>query len=107
MVGGSVSSFGNSISGGLVYRNAVLSSGSQVINCLSTAVVEGGGGFCGVNEGVITNCYYDSETSGQSDTGKGLPRTTAQMNREQQIQQLAVMLCTQAGMMKYGTLEQI
>jgi hypothetical protein len=27
----------------------------------------------------VINSYYDSETSGQSDTGKGEPRTTAQM----------------------------
>lgn len=37
------------------------------------------GGFCGVNTATITNSYYDSDTSGQSDTGKGLPRTTAQL----------------------------
>ena len=30
-------------------------------------------------ETIITNSYYDSVTSGQSDTGKGEPRTTAQM----------------------------
>ena len=34
-----------------------------------------------ISSGTITNSYYDSETSGQSDTGKGLPRTTAQMKQ--------------------------
>ena len=38
------------------------------------------GGFCGFNNGSITDCYYDQNTSGQSDnTGKGTPKTTAQM----------------------------
>lgn len=55
---------------------------NRFTNCMSLGTVQGTkrvGGFCGTNAGVITNCYYDSETSGQSDTGKGLPRTTAQM----------------------------
>jgi len=37
------------------------------------------GGFAGVNEGQILNCYYSKEASGQSDTGKGIPASNAEM----------------------------
>lgn len=38
------------------------------------------GGLIGINYGgAVTASYYNSETSGQSDTGNGEPRTTAQM----------------------------
>lgn len=42
---------------------------------LDTAI----GGFVAVNNGTVTDCLYNSETSGQNDTGKGEPRTTAQL----------------------------
>lgn len=51
-------------------------------NCYSMGAVSGVsnvGGFSGLGAGTMTNCYYDKDTSGKSDTGKGLPRTTAQM----------------------------
>lgn len=45
--------------------------------------VANSGGFCGDNTTTtITNCFYDSQTSGQSDTGKGEPRTTSQMQQQ-------------------------
>jgi uncharacterized protein (TIGR02145 family) len=38
------------------------------------------GGFCAVDSaGVIISSFYDQETSGLSDTGKGQPKTTAEM----------------------------
>lgn len=39
------------------------------------------GGFCGEKSGspTFTTCYYDTTISGRTDTGKGEPRTTAQM----------------------------
>jgi hypothetical protein len=41
------------------------------------------GGFMGYKSGgTITSCYYDSITSGQSDTSKGTPKTTAQMKQQ-------------------------
>jgi len=40
------------------------------------------GGLVGVNSGTVTSSYYDSETSGQSDTGKGDPKTTAEMKSQ-------------------------
>jgi len=39
------------------------------------------GGFVGTNEETLIGGYYDSETTGQSDVGKGVPRTTAQMEQ--------------------------
>jgi hypothetical protein len=40
------------------------------------------GGLVGLSNGAtVTVSYYNSETSGQSDTGKGEPRTTAQMRQ--------------------------
>ncbi len=53
-------------------------------NCYSTGTVSGSatmGGLIGLDAGgnTFTNCFYDSETSGFSDTGKGTPKTTAEM----------------------------
>ncbi|MCW2276813.1 S-layer homology domain-containing protein [Heliophilum fasciatum] len=37
------------------------------------------GGLVGQNSGTVTESFYDQYTTGQSDTGKGEPKTTAQM----------------------------
>ena len=39
------------------------------------------GGFAAYkdNDAIISGCYYDSDISGQSDTGRGTPKTTAEM----------------------------
>jgi len=37
------------------------------------------GGFIGNNSGTVNYCYYDTNTSGCTDTGKGIPKTTAEM----------------------------
>lgn len=60
------------------YSNLILT------NCYSTGLITGVdecGGLLGYVDTPfhITNCFYDSETSSQSDTGKGVPKTTAQM----------------------------
>lgn len=50
--------------------------------CYSIGVVTGSrstGGIVGENNGVVTASYYNSETSGQTDTVKGTPVTTADM----------------------------
>jgi hypothetical protein len=66
--------------GGLVGLN---DSTAEIDNCYAVGYVTGGvevGGLVGSNAGVTpTACYYDSQTTGQSDTGKGDPRTTNQM----------------------------
>jgi len=59
----------------------------DISNCYSVGVVSGSsyiGGFCGYKEQThtMTSCYYDSETSGRSDTGKGEPKTTVQMKQQ-------------------------
>lgn len=40
------------------------------------------GGITGSNSYTVTNCYYDSEVTGCSDTGKGTPKTTAEMKSQ-------------------------
>lgn len=53
---------------------------SVFTNCASVGVMTGiTAGFCGINNGAISNCYFDKETSGNNNATKGLPRTTAQM----------------------------
>ena len=36
-------------------------------------------GIVGYNDGLVRHCYYDKNTTGRSDTGKGSPKTTAEM----------------------------
>ncbi|MCL2290892.1 MAG: InlB B-repeat-containing protein, partial [Bacteroidetes bacterium] len=60
---------------------------SHISNCYATGNVTGNeyvGGLVGNHfMGTIYNCFYDSQTSGQSDnTGKGIPKTTAQMKQQ-------------------------
>ena len=70
--------FGNGNEGGLIGYNM-----GGVYHCYSTGRVDGynnRGGLIGHNdEGTVSNSFYDKETSGRSDTGKGIPRTTIQM----------------------------
>lgn len=60
-----------------------IGSPDDVIHCYSVGPVSGDadtGGFAGkIGSVQIKSCYYNSETSGQSDTGKGFSRTTSQM----------------------------
>ena len=64
--------------GGLVGQSQ-----SNIANCYSTGYINAhieAGGLIGHTEGVVSFCYYDSETSGRSDNdGRGQPRTTAEM----------------------------
>lgn len=79
-----VSSSGTDYSGGLV---GVLYSGS-VYHSYSIGKVEATGynsigGLVGISvSAAITNSYYDSQTSGQIDTGKGTSQTTAEMKQQ-------------------------
>ncbi|WP_438434978.1 GLUG motif-containing protein [Gorillibacterium sp. sgz500922] len=62
--------------GGLVGGNIM----GQIQNSYSVGAVTSGGGLVSSNNGgTITGSYYDKNTSGQSDTGKGTPKTTAEM----------------------------
>jgi hypothetical protein len=71
--------------GGLVGR---VNTAGAVSNSYATGSVPTGtmtwpnGGLVGwLNSGTVTNGYYDSETTGHSDTGKGIPKTTAEMKQ--------------------------
>ena len=65
--------------GGLVGCNR---EGAQIVNSYASGPVSGTtevGGLVGkLYDAVITASYYDTETAGQSDTGKGIPLTTAE-----------------------------
>ena len=72
--------------GGLVGDNGYSVTTTIVENCYSTGNVSGSGGdvggLAGRNAGSVTASYYNSETSGKSDTGKGEPKTAAQMKSQ-------------------------
>ncbi len=76
--------------GGLMGRNHSDSSTrlSTVTRCYSINLVtgyKGVGGLIGESDlrvSVVTSSYYDTETSGCSDTGKGEPKTTAEMKQQ-------------------------
>ncbi len=61
--------------GGLVGKNY-----GTIEHCYSTGFVSDNavrGGLVGSkNSGTVINSYYDADTSGQNDTGKGIPRST-------------------------------
>ena len=88
---GSVSGVG--IIGGLV--GIIITSGftnvinSTITNCYSTGLVSGTGadidGFIGVffsDSEIVTNCYWDIETSGLTTSARGEGRTTTQMKQK-------------------------
>lgn len=71
---------GESLVGGLVGAN----NNGIVSDCYAAGEVGGAGstgigGLVGWNGGEIYSSYYDTDTTGQEDTGKGEPRTTEEM----------------------------
>jgi len=60
---------------------------SKITNCYSIGAVSANkyfSGFVGyIYSSTIISSYYDSETSGYSDTGKGTPKTTAEMKQQE------------------------
>lgn len=67
--------------GGLVGYNE--GSVTESYSVGSASGISGIGGLVGYNNGgSISGSYYDMNTSGQSDTGKGTPKTTAQMQTQ-------------------------
>lgn len=60
----------------------------NITNCYSASPITGNwrvGGILGHDmsgENRVFSCYYDSVTSGQSDTDKGTPKTTAEMKQQ-------------------------
>ncbi|MBS4032473.1 MAG: S-layer homology domain-containing protein [Clostridiales bacterium] len=73
--------FGSGNEGGLIGYNQ-----GGVQYCYSAGKVDGYnniGGLVGHNDGgTVSYSYYDKETSGRSDTGRGIPRTTSQMKTQ-------------------------
>jgi len=69
-----------SYTGGLVGYNSV---DGYITNSYAVGRVQGfGGGLVGYNSSnnsIITNSYYDSQTSNKSDIGKGIPKPTEYM----------------------------
>ncbi|MBU9723244.1 MULTISPECIES: Ig-like domain-containing protein [Bacillaceae] len=70
---------GIDVVGGLVGSNS-----APIVNSYAVGTVNGEsnpGGLIGIGStgSSITNSFYDSETSGQSDTGKGVPKSTEEM----------------------------
>ena len=69
---------GNNHTGGLVGFN----NGVTVTHCYSTGSVSANfdfGGLVGENTGSVSDSFYDAQTSGCNDTGKGTPRSTVEM----------------------------
>jgi len=59
---------------------------ATVENCYSTASVTGNtdvGGLIGANFGTITDCYWDTESSGQSSSAAGTGLTTSEMQGQE------------------------
>ncbi|WP_028308141.1 S-layer homology domain-containing protein [Desulfitibacter alkalitolerans] len=73
--------FGTGNEGGLIGYNK-----GGVQYCYSAGKVDGynnRGGLVGHNDGgTVAYSYYDKETSGRNDTGRGIPRTTSQMKTQ-------------------------
>jgi hypothetical protein len=70
---------GSSDVGGLAGAN---SSTSTISNCYATGAVSGSdvvGGLVGANNNTVSNSFYDTNTTGMSDNGKGTQKTTAEM----------------------------
>jgi len=75
---GDVSNTNESV-GGLIGHN---NSSSTINNCYSTGAVTGisyVGGLVGRNEAVVSNSFWDTETSGQGTSDGGTGKTTAEM----------------------------
>jgi len=76
-----ISVFANGNEGGLVGWNEGIISESY-----STGSVTGYnniGGLLGYNNGgTVSSSYYDKDTSGRSDTGRGIPKTTTEMKTQ-------------------------
>ena len=79
-VTGGTSNFSNYI-GGLCGYNE-----STINNCYSIGSVNGSGfigGLCGKNyESTISNCYWNTDTSGIDTSDGGIPKTTSQLHQQ-------------------------
>jgi hypothetical protein len=76
---------------GEVYGSTHSTSDTRIINCYGSGTLYGGimsglisaNHMRGTGDLIVINCYYNSETSGQSDNdGRGIPKTTAEMKTQ-------------------------
>jgi hypothetical protein len=72
---------GNSNTGGLVGMNET---GASILNSYSIGNVNSGNGFIGYDagDGIFSNNFYDTNTSGQSDSNGATPETTTWMKTQ-------------------------
>ncbi|MCM3697985.1 S-layer homology domain-containing protein [Paenibacillus macerans] len=71
---------GSSAVGGLIGQSRGIVINSYAAGSINSAGVVLGG-LSGDNMGSVLGSYYDSDTTGQTDTGKGTPKTTAEMQQ--------------------------
>ncbi|MBW1803088.1 MAG: hypothetical protein JRJ85_20435, partial [Deltaproteobacteria bacterium] len=87
-----------SISGSSDYAGGVAGKNYGTIsNSYNTGYVSGSsdiGGVTGYNDDTVSNSFYDSQTSSQSDTGKGAPKTTAEMMTESTFIERHILTCS-------------
>ena len=65
--------------GGLVGRNFNYATVSNSYSTGSVSGDESTGGMAGMNEGTVSNCFWDTQTSGQATSAGGTGKTTAEM----------------------------
>ncbi|MGI6605864.1 MAG: cadherin-like beta sandwich domain-containing protein [Peptococcia bacterium] len=72
---------GSTNTGGLIGADS-----ATITNCYAAGLVTGEGenfgGLCGDADSIITSSYYDSDTTGQTDEGKGVGKTTDEMQQQ-------------------------
>ena len=69
---------GDDYIGGFCGRNST----ETITHCYSTGIPSGDtniGGFCGINTGTITDCFWDTDTSGTAISDGGTGKTTSEM----------------------------
>ncbi len=72
---------GADFAGGFIHAN----DSGVIDNCYSTGAVTADNvarGFCRDNRDIITNCFWDTETSGQDTSDGGTGKTTAEMKTD-------------------------
>lgn len=72
---------GSSAVGGLIGQGRGVAINSYAAGSINSAAVSLGG-LIGENFGTVLGSYYDSATTGQTDTSKGMPKTTVEMQQQ-------------------------
>ena len=67
---------------GLVNRVSAILDDCYSTGAITATDIPDVGGFCGDNSGTVTNCFWDTQTSGEALSDGGTGKTTAQMKTE-------------------------